>query len=368
MKNKHVVSVRNISLMLLTLKSLYGFSLLYYNEIIDNILLIVALGFGVLTIFNKGYTVNQLFYYIVIGICLFVSCAMAGQWYLLITYVSILLIADTMIDSAIRVIYHTQLAFLIVNMMLSIPFYSINKDLVVTNYYGDIRWHFMLNHPNVFSMVCTAITLEWLWLNWKSINLKKIVVCCILNFMCYHFTRTDVTLPLIIVSMIALIDNKYLKKLYELIAKYGIIVVTGISFFLTYIYSNNLGTISIFVKWLDVKLSRRIAILAMTMSMNRIHLFARGMNIFEGYNERFQTFGVKAIDNVYFTLIYNYGFIYIILLSVVFFLLARQHNDKMNMYLVVFVLYGFIEGQIVISVIFPTLLLASFLISKKRDT
>lgn len=368
MKNKYVVSVRDISLILLTLKSLYGFSLFYYNELVDNILLIGALGLGILVMFNKGYTVKQLVCYVAIGICLFVSCMLVGEWYLLITYVSIVLIADTNFDSAVRVICHTQFAYLFINILISIPFYSIDRDLVVTDYYGEIRWHFMMSHPNVFSMVYMAVAIEWLWLNWRKTDFRKIIVWCSAIFLCYYFTRADVILLIVAIVIIALIDNKYLHKVYELIAKYGILALTGVSFFMTYCYCNNVGIISIFVQWLDIILSRRIAILAMTMSLNKVRLFDFGMKTFEGYNQQFQIFGVKAIDNAYFSIIYNYGFVYIILLSVLFFLIARNHNKKANMLLVIFIMYGFIEGQIVISLIFPTLLLISLLIGKKNNS
>lgn len=366
--NKKKVSLTSLDLSLLTIKSLYAFSNIFYVEIIDNIFLGLVLILSTFIIFKRRYSTRRLVLFFIIGALLITSCYLCGSWHLLLTYLAALLISGTEFNKSLKLINRIKIYFLAFHLILSIPFYFINPSVVITNYYGDIRARFLFTHPNTFAMTAIAIIYEWIWLKWDKIKLKHYITMSLFLIFIFITTETDSVLLMMIIGLIAVINRtKVLNKLFFLVARYGILVATFACWSAGYLYLNASGSVRIFINLLDAISSRRIAILALAQSMNTIKLFSSTFNVFEGYNSIVKTFGVTALDNVFFSIIYNYGLFYIFVLAAMFWYLSGFKDSKINFYLASFVIYGLIEGQVIISLIFPSLLLLAIPLYPKKE-
>lgn len=358
------VSCGEIAVFLMTCKALYGFSRSFYNETIDNSILIIAVAFSVIHILLSKYEAKKLILFGFVGLILCYSCYRAGEWYLVSTYLTALVISTGKIDNYVRVIMNTHVAILIICLLMSIPYYFIDRSMVCeTTTMGGLRFHFLFSHPNTFSIVFTSAIFEKVWLDWEKISPKKAMAIVALFGLAYVFTKTD-SLPIMcIFFLLAASRNRVFEDFVKILVRYGIPLSIAMCYLLAYLYHINTGRLSDMVRFLDTVVSRRIAIMSMVVFMNPIKLFDYGMVQYSGYNYTFGTFGVSAIDNVYLSLMYNYGLLYDLMLCVIFYKLSLSMKKKEAFWLGAFVIYALVEGQVVISLIFPALLLTYKLIS-----
>lgn len=366
------LSLGKVAICFLTIKSLYGLSAAFYNSYIDSVILVLAIVFSVIYFTKAQFMIKTFLVFSLTGCFFFVSCFIRGEWYLLITYLAILIIINEDIEEYIELIFKIHIVCLIINLILSAPMYSIDKELVCQ--YTDLggeRYRFLFTHPNTFSLILISAIFEWVWLNWEKIKFKNWVVITLIFLVAYIFTKTDAIPLFYIFLIVSRISNAFFGKIICLVTKIGIPIGLFMCYVFSFCYTKNLGILSTFVQYIDVLASRRIAIMAMVISMNKIKLFSTGMINYVGYNYKFSTFGVTDIDNAYISLIYNYGFIYIIVLAIVFYKLSLICEKRDLFLLSAFVIYSLIEGQVTICLIFPSLLLISRLftnnIHKRRN-
>lgn len=363
---KKTIKIEDFTLLLLTFKSIYSFSSIIYSSVIDNFILIFAMSCFAIVFIKRKYTYKEFIIILLLGIVLTISSLRAGMWYMLITYVVAVLMSKMDIDRSISLIAKVQFWFLMFHMIISIGFYCLGKSGLVVNFYGENRLTLLFTHPNILSMLCISLILEWTWLKWDKITIYNMVFIIFIMILLYLMTKTDAILIILIIEYATWLKNKYINFAFNVIAKIGVPIATLICWLISYIYTNVQGKIGAFVKLLDTLMSKRISILAMEISMNKIKLFGNGMKTYSGYNFEFGVFGTNAIDNVYYTLIFFYGFIFIIILSIIFYKLAKLNSCKIDFFLTAFVVYGLVEGQIIISLVFPALLLITFLFKDKK--
>lgn len=358
------INLYQITYFILIIKTLCGISKIFYNNIIDNILMVVGVGFAVMIMFKEKYTLKRFVFIFGLGIIIMASCYYSGVYSLGISYLVIALCANKNVEEFIRVLIKTQIAFLTFHVLYSaILILKGNIGMVYMNYSNGIRFSFAMTHPNVFSLLVVSILIEWIWLNSVQLNKQAYFACCIICVITYCFTKTDAVLIVIAflilyscannVKLIQLIFNMSARVIFPMLSIFIII--------LSNIYKIANGKIGIFVKWLDVILSRRIAMAAFAAEMNPLRLFARQIKYYTGeYNF---TYGLNGfnVDNVYLAFMYNYGLIYIILISIAFYILARKNDYRISFLIVLFSAYGFVESQVMLVTMFPCLLVIAFL-------
>lgn len=366
-KMEKTVKLDDLVLVLLTFKSIYSFSNVIYSRIIDNIILMLALICFMIVLVRRNYSYKHFFAFVLLGV-FFVFCSFrAGMWYILITFVAAVLMSKMNFYKSLDLIFKVQFIFVIFHIILSFVFYCLGKEGMFTNFYGENRLTLLLSHPNVLSMLCITLLFEWTWLHCEKIKTNQCIGIIIVMLLIYFLTKTDVVLPMLLLEILFIKKNKFINVMFNIVAKYGIPIATIMCWTVSYMYRYANGYWGIFIKFLDELVSRRISILAMQISLNKIGLLGNGMNTFSGYNYDFEVFGITAIDNVYFTVIFYYGLIYIIILSYLFYKLAKLKSPKVDFYLTAFVIYGLVEGQIIISLVFPSLLLTALLLKNKAD-
>lgn len=367
---KQKISIYKIAQILIIIASLYGVSRVMYLQFIDNLLMILALGLSIFLIISQKYTVKKFAFTFGIGILVFLSCYYNGVYSLGISYIVILLLINRDINEYVQLLFKSEICFVCFQLVFSIIFYFTGKENLVYQFDSQgIRFSFVTQHPNIFSMIVTSIILEWIWLKQSEISLKDIIISILISLICYCFTKTD---TLIVVAFLIgfywfIVKNNVMKKIINYIAMYIFPILSVVTIWCGYAYKNTTGKLHALILQIDILLSRRIAMTAFASDLNPLRLFAGRINMYTGdYNFTYQLAGFN-IDNVYLALIYNYGLVYIILITLCFFILAGKKNYMVSFWIIVFSFYGLVESQVMIATIMPCLALISLVIQKRKN-
>lgn len=360
------MSFSKMSIILYILKVLYNLSTIMYIDLIDNILLALALAFSVAELLVRRYRPRNLIITFGGALLCFWSSYINGNYSICITYFMIVMLMNIDIEWFINCLYKMQKWFVGIHLCYSVVAMLYDKTMVYKTYSDGIRFLFCTKHPNIFSLIIVSIIIMWFWCNFnKKIKLKSIVFVSLVMLSTYFFTGTDGVLINFVLLLFVLMARKYnlINEFFYISAKYGVPIMGFMTVLLGYLYNASSGVVLQMVRTLDVILSRRIAMFSFAQSLNSIKLFASKVNLYKGYNFEYGLSGFN-LDNVYIALLLNYGLIYLIIISVAFWILANKKNIKINFFITVFAMYGFIEAQIMVAAILPTIALISVLFHK----
>lgn len=365
-KTQKKQNILQIGIFVMCLKTAFRQSaIIPYTSEMDNVLTIVAVVCLCEAILHKKYTIKMLTLYCAITLISLFSVVQTKNYGFLITIIVCLAIRGVNIDKILASIFKYQIFFLVLHTSMAIVlsgFRDVKMTMVIS---GVKRYCFGFTHPNFFSIYLFNLLILWTWLNYEKLRFKHIINIMLIAVVSLYFTktRTSFITTIIFCVLILISKSKYLyKKMLIVIAKY-IIPICAIS---------TIGCVKLYM------LGNKIVVFINELLSNRIKLGAYGYLKF-GYSfwgQDIKTYDIVwdsqwrlnsfTFDNLYIFLSINQGIIWIVILSAMFYLLARKQNLKISVFIIIWAIYGIAEVHGLNGFICFPIFLITLLLEKKH--
>ena len=206
---------------------------------------------------------------------------------------------------------------------------------------GQLRATFGFGNPNTFSVYIFNLILMWLWLNFKKINTSQLFLTGCFGLVIVLMTKTRTMLIDIIVLLFLcyLFRFSWFDKISSFIAKICIPILFTFIWGTVLLYQR--GSMIAYV--IDSLLNARIKLGAFALDHFGISILGQYLLDFQIVWD--ETWGLNnfTFDCIYTYLMVNQGVIWLILLAFIFYKLAKLNSGKVNIFLIVWALYGVTE-------------------------
>lgn len=325
-------------------------------------------------IFNKNNKIkrNTLIMLLILFVLSIVSSLCIGNTIMLRTFLFICAFRNIKFDEFIKCDAIIRFLFIIILFVL----FSAGLTEPVEAYRGDIFSHsFGFNHPNKFGLYALLVCMDITYLTLKkSSNLKwlSILFVSLLTFIVYYFIGSRAHFLMMVCCLILLIVNKsFIFKIIEIkpikfLIKNSFLVLTIISFSLIFLYRTD----STIMTKIDIFISNRLYWASEYIDNYGINLFGNDLKLLEerkeiGGNHYF------TVDNSYAFATLNYGIVFLIIIIILFRntfkILYKNKKYLCIIFLFLFIIYGFMESNLVKFYHNPFLLLFNYTLFKDQE-
>lgn len=363
-QNFTIPKIRNIlqlGIFLMVVKVSFSLSsILAYSNLADNILSFSSAACFALCILYKKYSVKALVVYVLIGGLALYSSLKINNYEVLITVLTCLAIRDKDIDEICVFLYKYEMLFLSLHTAYSIVRHFLLNESLVLVVSGISRYHFGMGHPNRFSMYLFNLMLLWMYLNFKRLNNKNVFGFLLIGVSSYVFTQTRTNLmEIIIIAGLLLIwinvpTKTRVENILKKISMYIVPVLAGFTMLCVYLYSSG----NDIVKAVDLFLSSRIRLGAYAFHKYGLTILGQPVS----YDIKYDTFwrlNTFTFDNTYTFLCISQGIIWLVIISVLFYKLAKYGTARICFTIIAWALYGITEVHgLNVCMCFPVMLIA----------
>ncbi len=331
---------------------------------LDGFLSLLAVVYLGLSILNKGYTKKTLLIYIVMALFGLYSSYCVGNLMLFTTILTILAIYHE--KRTILFLYKYEVAVFVILFVLSIITGNVKR------YIEDgicLYIDFGFSHPNVVAAMLFNIMIMWIWLSYDNLNRSTYFKLSIFSFAVYFFTGTRTILIMglmtIFLVMLSKSERRWVQSGISFIARW-IVPVLSLCFLYTTINYQSGGAI---IKAVDALITGRLKLGAYAYEHYGFTLFGqvveKGTDF--GYDALWNMSKFSTFDNLYTKLMINNGIIWIVIIAIAFFYIAKFRNNIINCMIIVWAIYAVTEGHgLNVYLCFPILFIA-LIIDKNRD-
>lgn len=345
-----------LGLLCLIIKTIFGTSdILRIEGIADDLLSLAGCVLLFVSVMKKGSRPIAYFVYLAaFGLAAYTSYR-TGSLRMLMVIALCVAASRQDIDKTVRFLFTYEMIFLSFHTIVALATSVLGKNNFVYMS-GQMKYTFGFGHPNTFSCLLTNVLLMWMWMNYDRLTPSHILMQILIALFFYSFTGTRTLLITIILFAALLCYVKVGKKDLHLMVRFLIPIAVAGHLIAMMLYMNG-HPIALLLNKL---LSTRIKLGAYWYTHRGISVF--GQNLFgikAIWDEVWQLAGEVTFDNIYTFLMINIGMIWLVVLGVCFYRVSFLKNAKVNLFLMMWALYGVTEVHGINPVmLFPLLLLA----------
>ena len=352
-------SAFKIGIILLVIKTMTASSLIIgYNETVDTMLSVVAALSFVISILQKRFPPKILMIYLLIVLMALYTVLRLHSLFVFLVVITCLALRRENIHETIRIMLFYGSVWFILHTAAAIwmSFWGEPLHSVID---GQTRYHFGYSHPNTFAMVLTNLTVMWVWVNYDRINVRSIVGILVVHLISYSLTtcRTALFAWLATALLLAIFYRREKRrKLLTAIAAVGVPLIALAIYGLMRMYLA--GHPIAYV--IDELLSGRIKLGAYALEYYGLSFWGQDLtDIIVVWDSDWRLSG-HTFDNVYSYLMCSYGIVWLLVLVFLFYRLALIGDEKTNIMIILWMLYGISEVQILDPYrFFPIMLVAT---------
>lgn len=341
-------------------------SVLYYNETMDTVLTGAAVLMFVLAILRQGYTIRELFLCMIVSVIALYSCLQCGNSALLITILTCLAIRTKAPEKVVEFMFRYNVLFFAVHTFIALLSAAVLGSKLTVMYYGVMRFHLGLGNKNRLAIIVFNLLLAWIYLHFDNIKQKNIAQIIAIGIIVYLATGTRTFLVEIAFLLLIL----YLAKRPITRTQCPLTMPTKVIFpmaaLIMILLVVNYTSYNAILVQIDNFLSARIRLGAYAYARDGFTLLGQRVDGTAVWDEVYKL-NSFTFDNIYTSLAINQGIIWIILLSIAFFFMAKKGDVKNNFVLIIWTLYGITEVHgLNCYMFFPLVLLAQLLTKREQ--
>lgn len=329
------------------LKVLFSTSrIINYTFLCDQILSVIGIIIFAIHILNQRYSMKTLIIYaIVTGFTLY-NALITGNNAILITVVTCLAIKDIDINKYIRFIFNFETIFFLCHTIGAIYLNFTYKESITQIIGGIVRYDFGMQHPNSWAALVFNLFIMWIWLRWDNIKIVQIVFLTFITSVVYSFCKTRTSCFIMIFIITLLVLRKFwikLDKIIELTSKTIIPLLAMCMWTMIILFPTKNDIIML----LNRILNARVLLGAYAFQQYGLTMFGQDLSpLYTGiqWDEVWQL-NAFTFDCIYSYMFVNQGIIWLIVLTILFYKLAKKRNTKNNIVIVAWALYGLTEVQ-----------------------
>ncbi len=330
----------------------------------DSILSFVAVVYLGLSILNKGYTTRTLFIYFIISLIGLYSSYCVGNVMLFVTILTILAISGE--KRVVLFIFKYEVLFFVLLTLLSIVTGNTKRYIEGSTSLG---FDFGFSHPNVAAAMLFNMMIMWIWLSYNKLKLSTYVKLIMFSIAVYFCTGTRTLLIVglftVFLVMLSKSEKKWMQTGFAIIAGAVVPILTLFFMYTTVNYQSGSNAIKV----ADTLLTGRLKLGAYAYEHYGFTFLGQVVEkgtIF-GYDALWNMSKFSTFDNLYTKLMINNGLIWLVIIIVAFFCLARLKNNIVNCMIVVWAIYAITEGHGLNGYLCFPILLIALIIDKNRD-
>lgn len=334
----------DLGVLLFVLKTGFDVSgILPHNVLFDNIFIIVGLSSMIFTILQQGYSVKVLFVYALVTVLSLCSTIISGQSVIVITVVTILAIRGLDFSITIRKVRIWSTWFLCIHTFYFIILYLLGKvQLFMVDGAGRVRAAFGFGHANSFSIYIFNIILMWVWEKYDDLSLKDILKIALLGIILFELTDSKTSFLCMLVLLVLLTFVLYRKLPIGWINTTAKWIFPGLSVFYLFSYRLFLKG-NMIIQLLDKMLTGRIMLGAYALEKCNLSFIGQKMNFGSVAWTPEWKLNYFTLDCTYTSMWVNIGWIWIIVLSVCFYMLGKRKEIKTSVFIIMWSLYAITE-------------------------
>lgn len=341
-------------------------SILPYNDTMDKVLSLLAVGLLGIEILHQKYTRKKVCVYAILAMLSGISVVLTGNYGFLISIITCMAVCQTDLKRVIRFIYQYELLFLCGHTALSILNLIFRNGTIYHVLRNEIRFSFGLVHPNTLALYSFNLICMWMWLNYESMTKKKVYQLFGVSLLIYFLTKTRTTfiLTLMLVGLFYMTKGKKTRGSVPFIAQIAVPVGYIGSMLLVQLYlrGNSIAYLA------DKFLTGRVKLGAYASYHMDVTLLGQGIEHLQNIHwDSVWMLNAFTFDNLYTCLVYNQGLIWIVVFSITFYMLAKRGDMKECIFTILWAAYGITEVNGLNAFLFFPLLMTSRLLDKERE-
>ncbi len=341
----------------------------FYNDTIDTLLAVIGVGclaFHCVKI--RYYKKKELFIYVFFSVLALSSTILVGSYNIFITVVTCLAIRKEKTSDIVNFIFKYESLFFVLHLLYALLRIPLLGDTYLNIIDGVVRYDMGFGHPNRFSILLFNLLLMWIWLHFSKIKYSEIVIIFIISLINYSITKTRTNEIAIVLLLVILIFYKWFPQKVSSILKWSAMTIVPIlsicSMALVILYQRGGNVI---VVLLDEILSARIRLGAYAYDHYGLSLLGENLSNIKIQYDVIYRLQYLTFDNIYTDILMRQGAIWLFILVILFFLLAKRKNDSINFAIVAWGIYGITEVHGLNVYMLFTILLINELFEKRQD-
>jgi len=305
-----------------------------------------------------------------IGICLY-TIIRNKNYTLLYSCLSICALQQVNIRNVLKASIWTKAAVLSIHVVSYVILNYLRPEMIEYVYRNGVRRHFFfLSHANLFTAYLVWMSLELIYINYNRLKLLHYIMIWLLNFVFYQFTNTN-TGMILMIGVILLIymakrDWRIINKALSVVSKYIFFVCSIVFPLIAVIYTRLDGTLLTLWQKLNGFLSGRLLYGALGYDLHGFTLFGRIISFPIKVFWKGHWLDGIVFDNSFFGFFIVNGVIYLLLLSILFYLLESKTSRLEKVLVIAFVLFGMMEAYISnVFICFPLVFISKYIYEAK---
>lgn len=317
--------------------------IIIYSDWMDNVLVFASLSCLVISILQDRYPIRTLIFYCITTLVSLYSVVQTGNYGFLITFIICLALRGKELNKFFYFIFKFQLYFLVFHTVLAVFVDAFGGEPLMIYSRGATRCRFGFTHPNFFSVYLFNLLILWTWLNYDKVYHRHLLAILGITSVATFFTdtRTSFLLTCLFCALIMASKSKYtiIKNALNSVAKIIIPVSAILTLLCVHLYLEKNAVAFV----IDALLSSRIKLGAYGLSQFGYTLLGQDIRKHVVVWDEMWRLNGFTFDNLYTYLAINQGFLWIVVLSVLFYLLSKKKNPKFDVFVIVWSLYGITE-------------------------
>lgn len=282
-------------------------------------------------------------------------------FYVFISFFCIVLYADVDYLKVLRWSYQIKAFWLAVHIFSYIVTYICTPEKIDYVYRNGVpRHYFFLSHANTFSMLLVWTILEFLYVNKERLHMLHLVALWLCNVILNMFcdSKTSMVTCTIIIFLLILYKSpiEVPFKWVRFAAKYGFGIFSVLFCTIIIFYRSYNGTLKVLFEKLDQFFTGRLLFGAFAYDTNGWTLFGKTIHFNGTVYWDGHWIDSLVMDNAYYYCFLYLGTVYLIIISIGFFLAEKYMDDEECIFVLAYILYAATENYVVNSIYcFPLL-------------
>ena len=320
-----------IGIFMLTIKSILSHStLLPLPDLADELLSILSCCLLAIPCLFKKYSHKSMIICLIIVLSTLITSLNIGN---VSIFIPVLVIIASYREDLYKLIYFVfkiELLLFILHILFAIIFSFFGFEILYIKSGGIVTLSLGFSHPNILSLYVLNLISMWVWLNYEFINKKDCIIIGIISLITFLVSKSRTPFICIVLLFGLIFIHKYLKwnKIFDL-TKFVFPICSIVTIVSVLLYPYNIKIINL----INLLFSKRIQLGSKGLLHYGFSLFGQNVYYYKGF----------TFDNIYNVLFVNYGIIWIVILSCLFYFIVRKGNVKNNIFIKLWCFYGFTE-------------------------
>lgn len=334
-------------------------------EWLDTLFVLIFLALIVWKLALQTYTFWRLVIMGILGGMCAYTCINGNYFYIMVSFLCIFAMQDVDLEQAIRKVSWVKLALVGAHVVYYVICFIIAPGKIQFIYRNGVKRHyFFLGHPNTFSMFVLWTTIGFAYGYYKKLNRIQLGGLWFVNFFFYLFTNsnTGIMVSTIVYGLMildksnvslkrTLKSSKYIFGIFSIMIPVFVASYTKLPEFLLKVYD-----------FLNTFFTGRLLFGSYVYDVYGISWIGRTIYFPEKTYWRGHWFDTIVFDNAYIWMFVIYGYFYLLLIAVGFFLIEKHMNRVEKILVIGYAFYGVMEAYIIsASICMPLLFLGKYM-------